>query len=314
MQQLPGDDAATACELSVIMISYNTREITLAALETFYAHRPDIAFEMIIIDNASHDGSADAIEQRFPRARLIRSQDNTGFAAANNYAATLARGRRLLLLNPDTLHLDDATGKLWDFAERTPERGIWGGRTLFADHSLNPTSCWGRMSIWSLFCSASGLTAAFRATSLFNPEGYGGWLRDSERSIDIVTGCFFLIDAVLWRRLGGFDPLFFMYAEEADLCTRAIGLGARPGITPTATIVHYGGASEVSGAERMIKVMRGRATLMRKHWRDPAVTVGSACFRLWALSRLVHAELTATAERDKWRTIWRRRREWIGGY
>ncbi len=314
MQEQAVSDESNACQLSVIMISYNTREITCAALESFYANPPGIAFEMIVVDNASHDGSADAIEQRFPQARLIRSADNTGFAAANNQAAELARGRRLLLLNPDTVHLDDATGKLWDFAERTPDRGIWGGRTLFADRSLNPTSCWGRMTAWSLLCSATGLTAAFRSTQLFNPEGYGGWLRDSERSVDIVTGCFFLIDSDLWRRLNGFDPTFFMYAEEADLCLRAISLGARPGITPHATIVHYGGASEVSSTEKVIKVMRGKATLMHKHWNAPAVILGSGLLHLWAFARLLRGTLRGGTERDKWNAIWRRRKQWIAGY
>lgn len=307
-------DESNACQLSIIMVSYNTRDITCAALESFYANPPSIAFEMIVVDNASHDGSADAIAQRFPQARLIRSTDNTGFAAANNQAAELARGRRLLLLNPDTVHLDDATGKLWDFAERSPERGIWGGRTLFADRSLNPTSCWGRMTVWSLLCSATGLTAAFRSTQVFNPEGYGGWLRDSERSVDIVTGCFFLIDSDLWRRLNGFDPTFFMYAEEADLCLRAISLGARPGITPNATIVHLGGASEVSSTEKVIKVMRGKATLMHKHWHAPAIILGSGLLHLWAFARLLRGTLRGGAERAKWNAVWRRRKQWIAGY
>lgn len=301
-------------QLSVIMVSYNTRDITLAALETFYRYAPDLDFEMIVVDNESSDGSADAIAERFPQARLIRPGSNLGFAAANNHAAELATGRRLLLLNPDTLHLDNATGALWDFAERSPERGIWGGRTLFPDRSLNATSCWGRMTLWSLFCSAVGLTAAFRAVPLFNPEGYGGWRRDSERPVDIVSGCYFLIDTDLWRRMGGFDRTFFMYAEEADLCLRAARQGARPAITPAATIVHYGGASEASSTERVIKIMRGKATLMHKHWSAGGVAAGSLLFRLWALVRVSVATLARRQDRDKWQSIWQRRGEWIAGY
>lgn len=296
------------------MISYNTREITLAALESFYAHAPQLDYEVIVVDNDSHDGSAEAIAARFPQARLIQPGENLGFAAANNHAAQFARGRRLLLLNPDTVHLDDATGALWRFAEQTPEGGIWGGRTLFADRSLNPTSCWGKMTVWSLFCVASGLTAAFRSSVFFNPEAYGGWRRDSVRAVDIVTGCFFLIDHDLWRALGGFDRTFFMYAEEADLCLRAARLGARPSITPDAAIVHYGGASEVSSSERVIKVMRGKATLMRKHWSRPAIILGTGLWHLWAFTHLLKGLLLGGEERKKWRIVWQRRPEWIAGY
>jgi GT2 family glycosyltransferase len=307
-------NASSNCDLSVIMISYNTREITLAALESFYAHAPQLDYEMIVVDNDSHDGSADAIAARFPQARLIRPGENLGFAAANNHAAQFARGRRLLLLNPDTVHLDDATGALWRFAEQTPEGGIWGGRTLFADRSLNPTSCWGKMTVWSLFCAATGLTAAFRSSTVFNPEAYGDWPRDSLRAVDIVTGCFFLIDHDLWRKLGGFDRTFFMYAEEADLCLRAARLGAKPSITPDAAIVHYGGASEVSSSERIIKVMRGKATLMRKHWSRPAIAAGAGLLHLWAFTHLLKGLLRGGEEREKWRIVWRRRGELIAGY
>lgn len=301
-------------DLSVIVISYNTRDLTLEAIGSFYRNAPPLNFEMIVVDNDSHDGSAEAIAERFPEARLIRSKENLGFAAANNYAATLTSGRRLLLLNPDTIHLDNATGALWHFAERTPQRGIWGGRTLFPDHSPNPTSCWGRITLWSLFCSTFGLTALMKRSALFNPEGYGGWDRGDERDVDIVTGCFLMIDRTLWEELGGFDPAFFMYAEEADLCLRAGQRGAQPGITPAATIVHYGGASEVSTVDKVVKVMRGRMTLIRKHWRAPAVTAAVAMLHLWAFMRVTASALMKPESREKWRAIWRRRSEWIAGY
>ena len=110
------------------------------------------------------------------------------------------------------------------------------------------------MSLWNLFCRAVGLTGLFPQSRLFNAEAYGGWKRDTEREVDIVTGCFFLIEHRFWDTLGGFDPLFFMYGEEADLCLRARPLGARPRITPDARIVHYGGASERVRAEQIIRV------------------------------------------------------------
>ena len=124
--------------------------------------------------------------------------------------------------------LDGAIDKLVAFARRTPAAGIWGGRTLNADLSLNPMSVFGDQTLWSLFCRATGLTVAFRNSPLFNSEHYGGWARDSERDVEVVQGSFFLIPRRLWDELGGFDLSFVMYGEEADLCRRARARGAQP--------------------------------------------------------------------------------------
>lgn len=306
-----------AVDLSILIVSYNTRQVTLDCLRSVYAHPPRVPFEVILLDNASPDGSAEAIATAFPQVRLIASEENTGFAGGNNIAAAEAGGRRLLLLNPDTVVFENSLQALWDFAEQRPDRGIWGGRTLFEDGSLNPTSCWGRITPWSLFCSAAGLTYLFPDSPLFSPERYGGWQRDSEREVDIVTGCFLMIDRDLWERLGGFDRTFFMYAEEADLCLRAAKLGYRPAITPQAEIVHLGGRSEASPIEKTIKITRGRVTLIRKHWPAWQRELGLALFRAWALSRAIGSHVARDrrgGSSDKWKTIWRRRAEWLRGY
>lgn len=310
----------SAPALSIIIVNYNTRATTLECLASLYAFPPNVSFEVILLDNASADGSAEAIRAAWPQLHLIENPDNSGFARGNNIAAVKATGQRLLLLNPDTLVFAGSFDALWAFAERAPKRRIWGGRTLFADHSLNPSSCWAKISLWSLFCSAFGLIWLFPRSALFNPESYGDWRRDSERDVDIVTGCFLMIDHDLWRDLNGFDPAFFMYAEEADLCLRARALGAKPGISPTAEIIHLGGASETSLTEKLIKTTRGRITLIRKHWHPAAVFAGLLLYRLWAFSRMVGSHFVAGPRdqpgkaADKWRAVWQRRREWLAGY
>lgn len=312
------DEGALA--LSILIINYNTRAVTLDCLASLFAHPPSVDFEVILLDNASSDGSAEAIAAAWPQVRLIANPDNLGFAAGNNLAAAQARGERLLLLNPDTLLFAGSLDALWRFAERAPARRIWGGRTLFGDHRLNPTSCWAEISLWSLFCSAFGLIWLFPRSSLLNPEAYGGWQRDSERAVDIVTGCFLMIDHSLWRQLDGFDPAFFMYGEEADLCIRARAAGASPAISPEAEIIHLGGASETSQTEKMIKIMRGRITLMRKHWPLGRLAIGLMLCRIWALLRLIGSRFLSGprdapgGSAEKWRTIWARRGEWLAGY
>jgi N-acetylglucosaminyl-diphospho-decaprenol L-rhamnosyltransferase len=306
--------------LSIIIVSYNSRDITLACLASVYDHPPAVPFEVILIDNASPDNSAEAIAKAFPQVRLIASQDNTGFALGNNIAAKEARGKRILLLNPDTVVFVDSLTSLWAFAESTPERRIWGGRTLFADGSLNPTSCWSAMSVWSLFCATFGLTWFFPRSELFSPEWMGDWPRDTVREVDIVTGCFLMIDRALWEELGGFDRTFFMYAEEADLCIRARAKGARPAITPKAEIIHLGGASEASATDKTIKTLRGRATLIRKHWSPWRQRAGLSLYWLWALARRIGSQAFSGPRdkpgesREKWKAVWERRAEWLAGY
>lgn len=307
-------------DLSIIIVSYNTCALTIAALDSVFRFPPTGRFEVIVFDNASIDDSATAIAERFPQVRLIANDDNIGFAAGNNAAAEYAIGRRLLLLNPDTVVFEKTLSSLMDFAQRKPNHRIWGGRTLFGDLRLNPTSCWRRMTLWSLFCSAAGLTYLFPRSGLFNPEAYGDWARDEEALVDIVTGCFLLIDHDLWRKLNGFDPTFFMYAEEADLCLRARGHGARPAITPRAELIHYGGASEATRIEKVIKTTRGRVTLMRKHWSPPALLLGRVLLLLWSFSRMMGSRMLSGPQDEpgkahgKWREIWNRRSEWLAGY
>lgn len=312
----------THIDVSILVISYNTCALTRAALDSVLAETKDVSYEVIAVDNASVDGSADMIAAHPLRSQFIRLNENIGFARANNVAARRARGRYILLLNPDTLVLDRAIDKLVAFARSEPTARIWGGRTLYASGSLNPSSCWGRMKLWNLFCRAAGLTGLFPHTEFFNGESYGGWQRDSARRVDIVSGCFFLIERELWEGLNGFDPLFFMYGEEADLCLRAHAFSARPMITPSATIIHYGGASETARADKMVRLLAAKVSLVDRHWQPHLAPVGRLLLTAWPLTRLiatsVRAALAASSTNrntaDAWYQIWQRRKEWQSGY
>lgn len=306
-------DASPACDLSILIISYNTRELTLDCLHSVFEQTHAPTFELLVVDNASQDGSAEAIAAAFPQVRLFALDQNLGFAAANNFAAEHARGRWVLLLNPDTVVLDRAIERLLAFAEAHPEAGIFGGRTLYADRSLNPSSCWGRPTPWSVFCQALGLNRIFSGSTLFNPEALPGWQRDTVREVDIVTGCFFLLRRSLWDQLAGFDPRFFMYGEEADLCLRARATGVRCLICPEATIVHYDGASDTVRADRQVRMLLARTRLFRKHWRATAAAFGVAMLKARVWGRALASRFARPAERAVWLEIWRRRTEWQRG-
>jgi GT2 family glycosyltransferase len=309
-------------ELSIIIVSFNTRTMILDCLQTVYEQTRKTQYEIIVVDNDSADGSADAIRSDFPDIRLVALKENIGFGRANNVAAKEARGRRLLLLNPDTLILDHAIDRLVAFADAAPSSRVWGGRTLFADGSLNPGSCWRRMGLWSLCCFLFGLSNLASNSPILNAEGYGGWPRDTIRYVDIISGCFFMIDRDLWNALGGFDPTFFLYGEEADLCLRALRAGARPVITPSATIIHHGGGSSSSSVERRIAVFKGKSTFIIRHWAPIKRAIGRALLLAAPLIRWsiygIAARLSGCSrferKADDWAVIWQRRREWIEGY
>jgi N-acetylglucosaminyl-diphospho-decaprenol L-rhamnosyltransferase len=312
--------ASATPALTVQIVSYNTRDLTLRCLETLLAATA-APMRVVVLDNASDDGSADAVAAAFPQVELIRSPDNLGFARANNVIAGAATTEWLLLLNSDTEVLPGAIDALLAFARANPAHGIYGGRTLFPDGSLNRGSCYDRLTPWSAFCHATGLVAAFKGSALFDSENIGGWARDSVREVDIVSGCFFLTRTALWRELGGFDARFFMYGEEVDLCHRARARGWRPVVTPAATIVHLGGASRSSPASKRIQVARSRASVVALHWPARWRPWGRAMLWLWAANRYAAASLMARAgvgraagARGLWAEVWARRRDWLRGW
>ena len=319
-------DAPEDLDVSIIVVSYNTREMTLDCLRSVVAQSPDLDFEVLFIDNQSTDGSFEAVESEFgsdARFQIVDSDENLGFARANNVMAKRARGRRLLLLNPDTVVLDRALERLNAFADERSECGIWGGRTMKADGvTLDPRSCWADLTLRGVFFRTIGLSKAFSGSEFFNPHAYGDWQRDTVRHVGFVTGCLLLIDRSLWEKLEGFAPEFFMYGEEAELCLRAKSFGATPIITPEAAIIHYVGASATTKWQTRVKINRGEITLMRLHWSKTAACLGRELIRVatayrrivfWAISKLRRTEHNRNRASD-WKNIWAARSEWLAGY
>jgi N-acetylglucosaminyl-diphospho-decaprenol L-rhamnosyltransferase len=294
-------------DVSILIVAYDCSDAVRECLGSIYQQTRDVTFEIIVVDNASHDGTALMIRDQFPEVRLLSKNENLGFARGVNLAAAEARGVHLLLLNPDTVVHEGTVRSLLEFARRHPSHGIYGGRTLTPNGEVDPSSCWGQPSPWSLFCFATLLTVAFKRSRLFDPESLGRWQRDSVREVGMVTGCLLLVPRGLWDELGGFDPRFFMYGEDADLSRRAIKRGLRPVITPDSVVTHEVGASTKWRPDKTVLVLRGKATLIRKHW--PAGKRQFGLMMLW-LGVAVRALLGSST----WRHAWQVRRLWLVGY
>lgn len=298
--------------VSILIVSYNGRDALRECLQSVRATAGE--HETLVVDNASSDGSADMVAADFPEVRMERNVHNAGFAVAANQAARAASGDHLVLVNPDaTLH-PQTVEELVSYARRHPRAGVVGGRLLRDDGSLDPESCWGSPSLWSLTCFGLGLSTAFRGNRVFDPESLGRWDRNEVREVGVVTGCLMLVPRHVWTALGGFDERFWLYSEDVDLATRARAAGWSTVITPDATLTHRGGGSSPGHAARMRWVLKGKATYLRKHWRPAASAYGSLMLRSGVAVRALGGRLTRGPRGAVWVTLWAERATWTGGY
>ncbi|MGB0847192.1 MAG: glycosyltransferase family 2 protein [Thiolinea sp.] len=303
-------------ELSIILVSYNTAEHTRHAINAVYRETSATSFEIIVVDNASTDNSVAVLKNHFPDIKLIESGENLGFAGGVCLGVEQASGKYLLLLNPDTQVLDGAIDKLVKFANNNPSNGIWGGVTLNDDHSLNTQHAWSKPTFSTLLFSALGLSKVFSGSCFFNMANYGCWQRDTVKAVDILSGCFFLTTHNVWNQLGGLDPQFFMYAEEADYCLRAKQQGYQPIVTPDARLIHHGGVSHSRFSGKLIKLLKGKVELINRHvssWKRPSYKF---LLFLYVLNKhILHKFLKPDSEQSReWRTVFEQRTDWLKGY
>jgi N-acetylglucosaminyl-diphospho-decaprenol L-rhamnosyltransferase len=299
-------------DLSVIIVSYNTRDLLRACLRSIHEQTKFATFEVVVVDNASQDGSAAMMRDEFPDVKLFVSEKNLGFGPGCNRAVAMSSGEYLVLLNPDTLVLDRALDQLLEFYRAHPRAGLAGGRTLRPNGAVDPSSCWAAPTLWSMFCYATGLSTTFPRTLLFDPESMGRWPRDAVRPVGVVTGCLLLASRKVWDQLGGFDERFFMYGEDVDLSLRATKLGYTPMITPAATIVHVVGASSASLAAKRKMLLAGKVTLMDKHWPPAVAQLGRALLTIGTALRAFLSRLTGRS--SFWVDAWDQREVWRAGW
>jgi N-acetylglucosaminyl-diphospho-decaprenol L-rhamnosyltransferase len=307
---------ADVIDVSVIIVSYNTAELTLECIHSIYRETKELRFEIIVVDNASKDDSAELIESEFSDIRLIKLSYNAGFAEANNIAGHSAKGSFILLLNPDTVILDGAIDKIVLFAKDNPGFGLYGGSTFFGDLKRNPTSGYKKTTWWSLLCTVVGLSVLFRKSRFFSSESLAWWDWSKPKIVDIVTGCFLLIHYELWNELGGFDTRFHMYAEDADLSIRVNSLGKKCILYPDAKIIHYGGSSENVSYMKLIRLLKAKAQLYRKHWQGLDKKYAIIMLNLWAWTRYMSFKILSPynnsfrVKYNMWKNVWNRRNEW----
>lgn len=299
--------------LSIIIVSFNTRDQTLECLATLWPNDLTGTLEVVVVDNGSNDGSLHAIRQEFPQVVAVDAGGNVGFARGVNLGVAASSGEQILLLNPDTKVLPGSLEAMVSFAAEHPEYGMYGGKTLRPTGEVDPSSCWGEPTLWSTTSYALGLSTAFKRSPVFDPESLGSWQRDTVREIPIVTGCLLLMGRADFDRIGGMDERFFLYGEDAEFSVRARRNGLRPVLVPDAVIIHEVGGSTSNSGRKMAMVMAGKATLFRLAWSPLRARLGILLLQAGALLRHTLGSLAGT-KNGTWTEVWRSRRKWRDGY
>lgn len=250
-------------DLSVVFVSYNTKDMTREALNVLNDSKTAYSYELLMVDNASRDGSADMIASEFPEVYLIRNDFNVGFGRANNQLLDQIKGRYVLLLNTDAFVAADTLQKTVNFMETHPETGILGVRLEGRDTVLQP-SCRYFPTPWNLFLVRTGLKRIFRGARLVDDMA---WDHQSVRHCDWVPGCYYLIRREVIEKVGLFDPRFFLYYEEVDHCLATKRAGWQVTYCPDTTVLHIGGESAktdnvLNAASRQVSALQIESELL----------------------------------------------------
>jgi len=254
-------------DLSIIIVNWNAKALLRDCLRSIVATLDGLNTEIIVVDNASTDGSAETIAQEFRRARLIANDINRGFAAANNQGMRIAQGRYVLLMNPDTVVLDDVIPRALEWAEHHSDVAVLGCQVMDGPSSVQRT-CFRFPSPLTLALWASGLGTLFPTARFTDYGAYGKWDRQCEREVDVVSGMFMLVRREAIEAVGLMDEDYFMYTEEADWCHRFRDAGWRCAFAPVGRILHVdGGSKSTDQVATQMYVEKQRSVLLfqKKH-------------------------------------------------
>lgn len=273
-------------DLSIVIVSWNTRQLLHDCLQSVFNNLASIRAEVFVVDNGSQDGSADMVSAAFPNAILIRNDTNFGFSIANNQAIAIATGKYVLLLNSDTVIIGDVLSRSVEYMERHTSVGVMGCRVLNPDHSMQAT-CFQFPSITNVILKVSGLHRLSKP-AFFGREHMRNWNRDSEREVDVVTGCYMLVRTAAIRQIGLLDEDFFFCGEETEWCHRFRAGGWLIRFAPVGEIVHIGNASSARlDSKRDLLLTQGIILFFMKT-RGPRVAwIVWALLLLFAVLRLI---------------------------
>jgi GT2 family glycosyltransferase len=253
-------------KLSVVIVNYNVKYFLEQALHSVAKSKTDFEFEVLVVDNASVDGSAEMVRQRFPEVQLIISKDNLGFSKGNNLAIRAAKGEYILLLNPDTIIREDTLLQVVHFMDTHPDAGALGVKMIDGKGQFLPESKRGFPSPEVAFYKMSGLSRLFPQSRTFGKYHLGYLPDDQIHEVEVLSGAFMLLRGSVIRKIGGLDEDYFMYGEDIDLSYRITQMGYKNYYYPKAPIIHFKGESTKKGSLNYVRVFyQAMIIFARKH-------------------------------------------------
>ena len=252
--------------VSVVIVNYNGRGVVDPCVDSVLRETAEGTFEIIVVDNASTDGSMQIVSERFPGVRQICNTVNVGFAAANNQGIGIARGSFVLLLNPDTVIHDRAIDRVAAFLEQHPAAGVAGCRLRYPDGRIQ-VSVGAFPSVREVFLAATFLYLLLPRNSVITGKGSFVFDPDREQEVDWICGAFLMIRKTLIDRIGLLDSRFFMYTEEVDFCRRAKESGAGVWYTPGGTVTHFWGGMSAVNRRGVVWQVASQLLYFRKYHR-----------------------------------------------
>jgi len=296
---MPIDAAAAELDVSIVIVSFNTREMLHSCLTSVYAHTQALSVEVIVVDNASSDGSVDMLRQQFPQVRVIENPDNRRYAAANNQGLEIARGRYVLYLNSDTALQGNSIKELAEFLDAHSDAGGVGCPLIYSDGSFQESAFRfpSALTLFYQLCCARFYWKTRLAGNYQIPAGSRRPLR-----VDFVSGACLMAPRELLEQCRGMDTDFYFYGEDLDLCYRIRNSGKTVYYLPESSkIIHHAGGSTpnfFNHDQRRKHLMgwKSRVLFIKKHypaWRRAlalvavfgALGVNAALYGLAALKR-----------------------------
>ncbi len=254
--------------LSVVIVSYNVRDFLAQTLRSVQKATRSFPTEIFVVDNHSEDGSPHLVATEFPDVRLIRNEENVGFARANNQALAQASGKFLVLLNPDTIVQEDTFEKLILFFDTHPDAGMVGCKILNPDGTLQLACRRSFPTPWVAFTKLVGLGTLFPKSRLFGRYNLTYLDPDQTTEVDAISGSFMMVRREVLEQVGPLDERFFMYGEDLDWCYRVKEAGWKIYYVPETKIIHYKGASsEKSDRDTLALFYRAMLQFVQKHFR-----------------------------------------------
>jgi GT2 family glycosyltransferase len=252
-------------DVSVIIVNWNTKDLLLACIRSILTNTNEVELEIIVVDNASSDGSQEALRQTFPDVKLIQNTDNLGFAKANNIGIRASTGAYICLVNSDVEVKSGCIDRMIEYMSDHADIGIMGPKINYPDGRLQP-SCKRLPSLWRYMCEALGLNSIFKKSEFFSNHDMAYFSHDTTCYVDCLIGAFWLVRRSSLNMVGLLDENFFFYSEDTDWCKRFRDHNFKAVFFADAEIVHYhGGSSSRNVSKYYIQLRRANLQFWKKH-------------------------------------------------